>query len=78
MLTAKEKRDLLMGRYEAKRQQIDSRIAADIECYRKGDCRIKVADGAVVGTTFKYNGKFENQTDKARVKEFMDKVKSIR
>lgn len=48
MLTAKEKRDLLMGRYEAKRQQIDSRIAADIECYRKGDCRIKVADGAGV------------------------------
>lgn len=38
----------------------------------------KIADGAVVGTTFKYDGKFENQTDKTRVKEFMDKVKSIR
>jgi len=38
----------------------------------------KIADGAVVGTTFKYGGKFENQTDKTRVKEFMDKVKSIR
>jgi len=39
---------------------------------------LKVADGAVVGTTFKYDGKFENQTDVRRVKEFMDKVKSFR
>lgn len=39
---------------------------------------LSIADGAVVGTTFKYDGKFENQTDIRRVKEFMDKVKSFR
>ena len=36
------------------------------------------ADGAVVGTTFKKDGKFENRVDKARVVEFMDKVHAIR
>ncbi len=36
------------------------------------------ADGAVVGTTFKVDGKFENPVDRKRVKAFMDKVKSIR
>ena len=36
------------------------------------------ADGAVVGTTFKIDGKFENRVDKNRVKAFMDKVRSIR
>ena len=39
---------------------------------------LRIADGAVVGTTFKYDGKFENQTDVNRVREFMDKVKSFR
>lgn len=39
---------------------------------------LNIADGAVVGTTFKYDGKFENQTDVNRVREFMDKVKSFR
>lgn len=39
---------------------------------------LSIADGAVVGTTFKYEGKFENQTDVNRVREFMDKVKSFR
>ena len=38
----------------------------------------KIADGAVVGTTFKKDGKFENHVEKARVIEFMDKVRSIR
>ena len=37
-----------------------------------------IADGAVVATTFKYEGKFENQVDKRRVKEFMDIVKAFR
>ena len=40
--------------------------------------QLAAADGAVVGTTFKKDGKFENPVDRARVKEFMDKVKSIR
>jgi len=39
---------------------------------------LKIADGAVVGTTFKKDGKFENRVDKARVIEFMEKVRSIR
>ena len=40
--------------------------------------KLKIADGAVVGTTFKKDGEFFNGVDKIRVKEFMDKVKSIR
>lgn len=40
--------------------------------------QLSVADGAVTGTTFKLDGKFENGVDKKRVKEFMDKVKSFR
>ena len=39
---------------------------------------LSIADGAVVGTTFKYDVKFENQTDVKRVREFMDNVKSFR
>lgn len=40
--------------------------------------QLQYADGAIVGTTFKHDGKFENHVDEERVKEFMDKVKSIR
>lgn len=40
--------------------------------------QLAVADGAVVGTTFKKEGKFEHPVDGARVKEFMAKVKSLR
>ncbi len=39
---------------------------------------LRVADGAVVGTTFKYEGKFENPVDRERVRRFMDKVHEIR
>lgn len=42
------------------------------------EAQFKIADGAVVGTTFKKDGKFENMVDQSRVKEFMGKVKSIR
>lgn len=42
------------------------------------DRQLSVADGAVVGTTFKVDGKFENLVDQNRVKEFMDKVKAFR
>lgn len=42
------------------------------------DRHLAYADGAVVGTTFKVDGKFENPTDSCRVKEFMDKVRAIR
>ncbi|WP_319529675.1 BtpA/SgcQ family protein [uncultured Cohaesibacter sp.] len=40
--------------------------------------QLSISDGAVVGSTFKIDGVFENAVDEARVKEFMDKVKSIR
>ena len=39
---------------------------------------LQVADGAIVGTTFKKDGIFENYVDIDRVKSFMDKVRSIR
>jgi membrane complex biogenesis BtpA family protein len=38
--------------------------------------QLGIADGAIVGTTFKFEGKFENHVDGDRVKEFMRKVKT--
>ena len=40
--------------------------------------QLSIADGAVVGTTFKKDGKFENEADEKRVREFMDVVKKFR
>jgi len=40
--------------------------------------QLSIADGAVVGTTFKKDRVFENPVDQFNVKEFMDKVKSFR
>ena len=40
--------------------------------------QLAAADGAVVGTTFKEGGRFENHVDPDRVKSFMDKVRNIR
>ena len=40
--------------------------------------QLEFADGAVVGTTFKYEGKFKNHVDEERVKAFMNKVKKFR
>lgn len=40
--------------------------------------QLAIADGAVVGTTFKFDGKFENHVDIERVKIFMHKVKEFR
>ncbi|TDM08148.1 MAG: SgcQ protein [Ideonella sp. MAG2] len=42
------------------------------------DRQLAVSDGAVVGSTFKIDGNFDNLVDPARVKAFMDKVKSLR
>lgn len=39
--------------------------------------QLKAADGAVVGTTFKVDGKFENHVDAERVNIFMQKVKMV-
>lgn len=40
--------------------------------------QLSIADGAVVGTAFKYEGKFENHVDPSRVKAFMDDLKAFR
>ena len=39
---------------------------------------LRVADGAVIGTHFKVDGNTWNPVDGARVKRFMDKVRSLR
>lgn len=42
------------------------------------EAQLAVADGAVVGTTFKRDGYIWNPVDEARVKAFMAKVKELR
>lgn len=39
---------------------------------------LKIADGCVVGTTFKKDGKFENEVELDRVKRFMEVVRKAR
>jgi membrane complex biogenesis BtpA family protein len=39
---------------------------------------LSIADGAVVGTTFKKDGLFDNYVDRDRVKRFMDTVRQVR
>ena len=39
---------------------------------------LEIADGAVVGTYFKFEGRFQNPVDENRVRIFMEKVKSVR
>jgi membrane complex biogenesis BtpA family protein len=39
---------------------------------------LSIADGAVVGTTFKTDGLFDRHADRDRVKRFMDKVRQVR
>jgi len=40
--------------------------------------QLQIADGAVIGTTFKRDGEFFNEVDEERVKVFMEKVKKMR
>lgn len=40
--------------------------------------QLSIADGAIVGTTFKIDGVFENHVDEARVTEFMKIVRQFR
>jgi membrane complex biogenesis BtpA family protein len=42
------------------------------------DEMLSIADGAIVGTTFKRDGYIWNDVDSERVKTFMDKVRGIR
>lgn len=46
--------------------------------YENVEQQLSIADGAVVGTTFKKDGIFENHVDEERVKRFMEKVKAFR
>lgn len=47
-------------------------------CLENVEDQLAIADGAVVGTTFKQGGVFENHVDENRVRSFMDKVSAIR
>jgi membrane complex biogenesis BtpA family protein len=40
--------------------------------------QLRIADGVIIGTTFKRDGYIWNEVDSHRVKEFMDQVKSFR
>jgi membrane complex biogenesis BtpA family protein len=40
--------------------------------------QLRIADGAIVGTTFKFDGVFYNHVDEDRVRLFMNKVKTYR
>ena len=46
--------------------------------YENVEQQLSIADGAIVGTTFKYDGVFEHNVDQQRVKKFMEKVKEFR
>lgn len=57
----------------------DVPVFANTGCKAENICRkLDICDGAVVGTAFKKDGKFENFTEYSRVKEFMDIVKEYR
>ena len=57
----------------------DTVVIANTGCRKDTIERIfEIADAAVVGTTFKYDGKFENQVDVKRVEEFMEVVHRCR
>jgi len=47
-------------------------------CLENVEEQLSIADGAIVGTAFKRDGKFENRVDEKRVADFMDKVRSLR
>ena len=40
--------------------------------------KLRCADAAVVGTTFKENGELRSRVDAARVSAFMDEVRALR
>lgn len=64
---------------EVKKTVPDTVVIANTGC--RADTiasQLSVADAAVVGTTFKYDGVFENQVDKERVLRFMEVVHQFR
>lgn len=60
-------------------------LAGDVPVFCNTGCTVKnitqklaLADGACVGTAFKYDGRFQNQVDPERVVTFMDAVRKYR
>ena len=64
---------------EVKKTVPDTVVIANTGCRKETIAQqLSVADAAVVGTTFKYDGVFENQVDKERVLRFMEEVHKFR
>lgn len=77
-LTAGEETDNQMLR-NVKETVPDTVVFANTGCRLENiERQLSVADGAVVGTTFKIDGKFNNPVDEERVVRFMDKVREFR
>ena len=64
---------------EVKKAVPDTVVFANTGCRKETIAdQLAIADGAVVATTFKYDGKFENMVDERRVAEFMAVVRQAR
>ena len=64
---------------DVKAEVPDTVVLANTGCRKETiEGLLGIADGAVVATTFKYDGKFEHQVDKNRVNDFMTIVKDFR
>jgi membrane complex biogenesis BtpA family protein len=64
---------------EVKKAVPDTVVFANTGCRKETITeQLSIADGAVVATTFKYDGIFDNMVDERRVAEFMEVVQSVR
>ena len=64
---------------EVKKAVPDTVIFANTGCRKETIAdQLSIADGAVVATTFKYDGIFENMVDERRVADFMKVVHGVR
>ena len=64
---------------EVKKAVPDTVVFANTGCRKETITeQLSIADGAVVATTFKYEGIFDNMVDERRVAEFMEVVRSVR
>lgn len=64
---------------EVKKAVPDTVVFANTGCKKETIAdQLAIADGAVVATTFKYDGIFENMVDERRVAEFMEVVRRVR
>lgn len=64
---------------EVKKAVPETVVIANTGCRKENIAQqLSVADAAVVGTTFKYDGKFDNLVDGTRVAAFMEEVRRFR